>query len=68
MNINMAFEIYHSLDSLSSWVSYQIQLINKALEFCAFDLWSRPIPKNKISVFVFADNFTQLIFSDAEVL
>lgn len=49
-------------------MSYKVELVNKSLEFCTFNLWACAIPKDKISVFVFADNFTQLIFSDTEVL
>lgn len=45
-------------------MSYKVELVNKSLEFCTFNLWACAIPKDKISVFVFADNFTQLIFSD----
>ena len=48
-------------------MSYKVELVNKPLEFCTFNLWACAIPKNKISVFVFADNLTQLSFSDAEV-
>ena len=49
-------------------MSYKVELVNKSLEFCTFNLWACTIPKNKISVFIFADNLTQLSFSDAEVL
>lgn len=49
-------------------MSYKVELVNKSLEFCTFNLWACAIPKNKISVFIFADNLTQLSFSDAEVL
>ena len=49
-------------------MSYKVELVNKSLEFCTFNLWACAIPKDKISVFVFADNLTQLSFSDAEVL
>ena len=49
-------------------VALSVSDFNKSLEFCTFNLWACAIPKNKISVFVFADNLTQLSFSDAEVL
>lgn len=47
---------------------YKVKLVNKSLEFHTLNLWACTIPKNKIGVFVLADNFTQLILSYTKVL
>lgn len=49
-------------------LSYKVKLVNISFEFCAFNLRPCAIPKNKIGVFVFTNNFTQLILADTKVL